>query len=56
MKFSEWINIQNKFTEHLSKSENWSPLLKHVARTYLVVGGVLGFIMGISLGLLISML
>ena len=56
MKMLEWIAEQREFSEHLSKRENWNPMLKHIARLFLITGGILGCIMGTCLGILLSML
>lgn len=36
----------------LTKKENWTPLMVHIHRSRLIVGVVLGFMLGFSVGVL----
>ncbi len=46
----KWIEKQVEMSEYLSKKENWTPMLTMVARDFLLVGTVLGFLIGFVVG------
>ena len=52
-KLATWAAEQAAFSEYLSVHKHWTPLLKHIARTFLIIGCLLGFGEGVLLTLMI---
>ena len=48
-KFEKWIEKELRISEYLSRKENWTPIMKRIAKQFLVVGFVLGCLFGCSM-------
>ncbi len=46
MRLADWFDEQAEISEHLSDKKNWTPMLKHVARTFYFIGIFVGCLFG----------
>ena len=49
------MNTYRKMAEYLSVRGNWTPLLLYVARSFLVLGVIIGFVMGADVAVLVML-
>jgi hypothetical protein len=47
-----WLERRMAISDYLSKKENWTPTMIHIAREFLIIGVILGLTDGIGIGIM----